>query len=111
MKAATAAEKAWMGRVAALGCICAKIRFNRFEPATVHHLTDGGRRMGHFFTIPLSPWAHQGYCLPGKTSTQMTAIYGPSLAKNKREFERVFGSELELLEKVRTCLGYQPSPE
>jgi hypothetical protein len=107
---ATVAEKKWMSRVAAMGCICARLRFDRYEPATVHHITDCGRRLGHFFTIPLSPWSHQGYCLPGKSGKQMEAIYGPSLAKNKREFERVFGTELELLEKVKSWLGSQPNP-
>jgi hypothetical protein len=66
--------------------------------------------MGHLFTIPLCPWHHQGYVKPGKTSSKMEAIFGPSLAKNKNEFERVFGTELELLEQVRACLGYQHNP-
>lgn len=40
----------------------------------------------------------------------MAAVFGPSLAKSKNDFERVFGTELELLERVRSCLGYLPNP-
>lgn len=39
------------------------------------------------------------------TTSRMTATYGPSLAKDKGEFERVFGTELDLLEEVRRELG------
>lgn len=106
VKSATVEEQKWMGKVAAFGCVACQIRLGTHEPTTVHHLTDCGRRMGHFFTIPLCPWHHQGHCRPGSTSTKMAAIFGPSFAKSKLDFERVFGTELELLEKVRTCLGY-----
>lgn len=99
-----------MGKVAAYGCVACQIRLGVHEPTTVHHITDCGRRMGHLFTIPLCPWHHQGYVKPGKTSAKMEAIFGPSLAKNKTDFERVFGTELELLERVRSCLGYLPNP-
>lgn len=106
----TVKEKAWMGKVAAYGCVACQIRLGVHEPTTVHHITDSGRRMGHFFTIPLCPWHHQGYCRQGKTSTKMEAIFGPSLAKSRPDFERIFGTELDLLEKVRACLGFVPDP-
>jgi len=35
----------------------------------------------------------------------MEQTFGPSLAKSKAEFVRVFGTELELLAKVKECLG------
>lgn len=99
-----------MGRIAREGCICCLIRLGTHEPTTVHHITDCGRRLGHLFTIPLCPWHHQGYCRPGKTSKVMAQIFGPSLAKSKTDFERVFGTELDLLERMRQCLGYKHSP-
>lgn len=106
--AGNAEESAWMGKVAQFGCIACRIRLGVHEPTTVHHITDGGRRLGHLFTIPLCPWHHQGYCRSGMTSKSMEAQFGPSLAKSKRDFERIFGTELDLLEQVRTCLGFKP---
>lgn len=106
--AGNAEESKWMGRIAREGCICCRIQLGTHEATTVHHITSGGRRLGHLFTIPLCPWHHQGYCKQGMTSTKMAAVFGPSLAKSKTEFERIFGTELELLEKVRQCLGFQP---
>lgn len=102
---ATIAEKQWMGKIAAMGCIACKMRLGTHEPTTVHHITDSGRRLGHMFTIPLCPFHHQGYIKPGMTGKRMEQTFGPSLAKSKAEFVRVFGTELELLEKVKSCLG------
>lgn len=97
-----------MGKVAAFGCVACKIRLGTHEPTTVHHITDSGRRLGHMFTIPLCPWHHQGYLKPGKSGKVMEQIFGPSLAKSKAEFTRVFGTELELLAKVQSWLGLTP---
>lgn len=94
-----------MDKVARMGCIACRIRLGVHEPTTVHHITAGGRRMGHLFTIPLCPWHHQGYCRNGITSTSMATLFGPSLAKSRRDFKREFGTELDLLEQVRTCLS------
>lgn len=103
--AGNAEESKWMGKVAAFGCIACKLRLGTHEPTTVHHITDSGRRLGHLFTIPLCPWHHQGIIKYGATGKKMEAVFGPSLAKSKAEFVRVFGTELELLEKVKACLG------
>ena len=52
----TAAEKAHMGRVAALGC-CLCRRYGWYgTPAEVHHIRTGtgaGKRASHYDTIPL----------------------------------------------------------
>lgn len=105
MSDTTAADREWMGKVAAHGCVACRKRFGVHEPTTVHHITSGGRRMGHLFTIPLCPWHHMGLVRPQMTTSRMTATYGPSFAKDKGEFERVFGTELDLLEEVRRELG------
>lgn len=96
-----------MSAIVRLGCICTRIRFDVHEPTTVHHITDSGRRLGHMYTIPLNGWYHQGYCKPGMNSKQMEAYYGPSLAKSKKDFERVFGGEMHLLSLVRQELGWK----
>jgi hypothetical protein len=56
-KSATAAEKAHMGRVAALGCILCG------QPAEVHHLRDGqgmAQRASNWLVIPACPDHHRG---------------------------------------------------
>jgi len=54
-KPATKAEKAHMAFIASLPCvICGSY------PVHVHHLTEAGRRLGNFFTLPLCPSCHVG---------------------------------------------------
>ena len=91
-------------RLQDMGCIVAKLFYRAYRDADIHHLTEGGRRLGNKFTIPLSPWLHRGVCDDGRSCADMTAVYGPSLALNKREFVRVYGSERELLAKVNALL-------
>ena len=83
-------EKHHMGRVAALGCIiCGGL-------AQVHHIkTHMGGGRDHFKTIPLCARHHVGHG------------YSVSLHDGKKAFEAKFGTELELLEKVRKCLQNQ----
>lgn len=51
-KPPTKAERLWMDRIVEYGCIACRIDGYR-RLAAVHHIVDGGRRMGHLFTIPL----------------------------------------------------------
>lgn len=93
----------------ALGCVVSKIYFNRWEPAEIHHLVEGRKRLGHQATIPLSPWFHRGVppqmdMRPSEAAEQI----GPSLAMNKREFVQRFGTERELLEKTNQLLAEIP---
>lgn len=88
-KKANQAEREHMGKVAELGCmICAM-------PACVHHITTGvgmGQRASHYETIPLCPTHHQH------------GGYGVAIHAGKKEWERLYGTELQLLEEVRKSL-------
>jgi len=78
-KSVTAKEKAYMGRVAALGCIVCD------SPAQVHHIREGqgmAQRASNYLTIPLCPEHHSG---------------GFSIHKSPRQFTDIYGSELDLL--------------
>ena len=99
------ADIARFDKLYSLGDIVAKMRAQPHEPATLHHITSGGRRLGHKFTIPLNPWRHQGTVLPGETSSSMKEVYGPSLAKSRAEFEAAYGTELELLAETNRLIG------
>lgn len=56
-------DKAYMGRVAELGCIVCKVLFSRFEPAQVHHIREGqgmAQRASNWLVVPLCPSCHTG---------------------------------------------------
>jgi hypothetical protein len=80
--------------------------FRKFER---HHLTEG-YRLGHRFSIPICAWHHRGVSTPDSDALAMEAIYGPSLALNKKKFIEVFGTERNLCEKVDELLGYGKTP-
>ncbi len=76
----------YMNRVAELGCwICSR-------PANLHHITTGvgmSQRASDYDVIPLCPDHHQH------------GGYGVAIHAGKKEWERRYGSELEILKKVR----------
>lgn len=56
----------------------------------VHHLTDGGRRLGHMFTVPLCQWHHtQGH---------------DSYHRSRKPFMQRYGDNAELLRKANKLL-------
>ncbi len=93
--AATNAEKAHMGRVAAMGCcLCHFLNYGH-SPAEVHHVRQrhGWGRSGHMATIPLCREHHTGQ--PGGIHDM-----------GRAQFAAHYGiSELELLERVSLQLG------
>ena len=87
----TIAERAYMGKVAELGCaICRRLGYGP-TPAEVHHQRTGtgaGKRARHDQTAPLCPEHHRGnaglHCM------------------GRKAFERAYGvTELELIEQTR----------
>jgi len=77
----TASEKSYMGRVAALGCIIPDCG----SPAVLHHprfCCGMAQRASNFLVIPLCPDHHAGAL---------------SIHKSPRQFENLFGSEVDLL--------------
>jgi len=104
---ANKAEQERYNRLKQIICICCydeplQVPYVGVE---IHHMTSGGRRIGNEFTLPLCFWHHRGV-LPAdsKNSTIATLTYGPSLAKNKRQFVNRYGTEAQLLTKVNNLL-------
>ena len=89
-----------------LGCIVSFLYLGRKQvPGDIHHLVEGGRRLGDEYTICLHPWFHRGICPDGNLSVAHAAdTWGPSLALNKREFVLRFGTERRLLETTNYLL-------
>lgn len=89
----------------ALGCVVSRVFFNRWEPADIHHLVEGRKRLGHQFTIPLSPWFHRGIPpLPEMRPSEAEKQIGPSLARSKRDFVAAYGTERDLLEQTNKLI-------
>lgn len=94
--APNAAERAWMDAIVAYGCIACRLDGLGFTPPAVHHILRGGQRIGHLFTLPLcDPGHHQGGQPRGMVSRHPW----------KTRFEDRYGTELELLERLRVELA------
>lgn len=87
-KAATPKEKRYMDSVASLGCVVCRNTGNGQTPALVHHIRTGqgaGQRASNYLTLPLCPIHHMG------------SGSGVSYHDDSPAFERMYGSELDLL--------------
>lgn len=88
-------SKKWFDQLQQLGCIVCKLDLRIFTPPDIHHIHKNGRRIDDFHTIPLCPTHHR---LGIKTKLFV------SRHPWKREFEKRYGTEMELLEKVKALL-------
>ena len=92
---ATKAEKAHLDRVASLGCIICRNEGQGYAPALVHHIRTGmgmRQRNSHFNVMPLCPRHHQ------------TGGFGVAFHSGSREWQKIHGSELDLLAQVQSLL-------
>lgn len=100
-KTATKAQRRRFTDLQMVGCICCRLEGiagdGHPEPADIHHITMGGRRLGHDYTIPLCPWHHRGVGVAGLPDSVLEAGKGPSLARSKRAFVARYGTEMQLL--------------
>ena len=102
----TKEEAQRMKIIKAHGCMLTWLKFGEKKYTEVHHITMAGKRYGHWYTIPLSPWYHRGTCDPGKTKAEMRAKYGASLTDGTRAFIASHHyTELELWQKLQVLLG------
>lgn len=84
-------ERRYMADVASMGClICRSLGYGE-TPAELHHPRSGqgmSQRASNLDAIPLCPAHHRGTMHPGV----------PSIHLDKARFERLFGTEAELVE-------------
>jgi hypothetical protein len=85
-----------MERVSSLGCI---ICGNSYR-SCVHHIIDGGRRKGHYYTIPLCFEHHQS----GYDNRRFTSRHSTHGKGGKAAFEKRYGTEQYLLAKTYKLL-------
>jgi hypothetical protein len=84
-----AIERQYLGKVASLGCMICKM------PAEIHHIRTGQGHMRAKYTqvIPLCHRHHR------------TGGYGVAIHAGIKAWEEMFGTELDMLEKVIRLIG------
>lgn len=103
----TKAQRLRFARIKWLGCIACRIEGAHGVPPEIHHITEGGRRLGHDYTIGLCVWHHRGQ---SELPAHMAELrFGPSLARSKRDFVARYGTERELLSHVNDLLDQEAS--
>ncbi len=90
------ADSIHLSRVAALGCIVCRNHNLGETPAEIHHIRTGqgtSQRAEHRKSIPLCHMHHRN------------GGYGVAIHAGRKQWERNFGTELQLLEQVQLDLG------
>lgn len=86
-----------------LGCVCCAQSGIAHIAQECHHILDGGRRMGHWFTLPLCRGHHQG----DFNKEQRQALpFGHlvAISDGRKLFNAVYESERKLWEIVQDRL-------
>lgn len=81
-----------MDAVAELGCVVCRVQDNVFTPAQVHHILRNGKRIDHMHVLPLCASHHNS----GVNNQQYVSRHPWRV-----EFQKRYGSEMDLLAKVR----------
>ncbi len=95
------ADRDWLAKVAELGCIACRQMGIETPMCEIHHVRAGqgmGQRSKHIGgTIGLCPSHHR------------TGGHGIALHAGQEAFEKVYGTELTLLNIVNLELNYEPA--
>jgi hypothetical protein len=100
----TKGERAYLSRVAALGCIVCRDQHDAATPAEIHHLrehTGAGRRESHANALPLCPVHHR----QGDGSPWFGGELGYHVAP--LQWEQRYGSQREMVERTQQEAGWK----
>ena len=92
----TVAEKDYLNRLAALGCIVCRNEGLYGVAAEIHHIRDGqgmGQRASHYDTLPLCPKHHR------------TGGYGVAFHAGQKDWEAKYGTERDLMTQAQALLA------
>ncbi len=96
----TKPEKDRIDRMLKLGCAaCAELGL--WMTAEVHHIVEGNRRMGHWFTIPLCPGHHRNVWMEEQVAVVPKLV---SIAHGRKEFVKYYSDERALWTRVQIRL-------
>lgn len=99
------AESTRIERMLILGCAaCSMIGIPNHHMIECHHILQGNRRMGHWFTIPLCAGHHRGMFTASQRS-QLELAQLVSVSDGRKMFNLVFDTERVLWEKVQFLLA------
>lgn len=102
----TVAEAAWLARIVIYGCLCCLIAGYRCssEPIERHHIIEGRKRLGHFFTLPLCQGHHRGIWSRRQVA-QMKPEHRVAITDGGKLFTAAFGPQRGLWEILRDHIG------
>jgi hypothetical protein len=92
----TREEERWIKAALNFGCWACVLDGHAPRPTAYHHIVVGGRRLGHLFGF--------GLCDPGHHQNGGQDFI--SRHPNKAQFEARYGTELEILAKLKVRLGF-----
>lgn len=95
-RAPTVAEKKHMSEVADLGCVVCRMQGKGRVPAEIHHIEGKTKKGSHFKVLPLCFDHH-------RRGSDVEPI---SRHPYKKRFVDAYGTEEELLKRVRQYLSY-----
>jgi len=85
-----------------LGCVaCAVLGVPNLNHLELHHILDGGVRMGHWFSIFLCRGHHQG---DWSQIDIFDAAHRVAISDGRKRFRLIYGTERELWERVQNKL-------
>jgi len=85
-----------------LGCVaCAVLGVPNLNHLELHHILDGGVRMGHWFSIFLCRGHHQG---DWSQIDIVDAAHRVAISDGRKRFRLIYGTERELWERVQNKL-------
>ena len=87
----------WFQALQDMGCIVCLNNLDVRSDPDIHHILHAGRRIDDFHTIPLCPSHHR---------SGIKNDIAVSRHPWKKEFEKRYGTETELLEQVRKMVNY-----
>lgn len=86
-----------------LGCVCCAMLGLPHIAEECHHILSGGRRMGHWFTLPLCRGHHQGYF-----NDEQRALIPPekliAISDGSKLFDATYSPQRKLWEVIQDRL-------
>jgi hypothetical protein len=94
LPAPTKTEAAWHDYLRQWGCVVCRFYWLVYTEPEIHHIIDGGKKIGHMWVLPLCLRHHR---MPGQGYATRHSDRGSS---GKAAFEAAYGTEIELMQMM-----------
>lgn len=78
-----------------LGCVCCSQLFIWNIAVDVHHIIIGGKRVSHWYTLPICPGHHRGVWTPEQVEV-IPPLALIAISDGSKRFNRIYGTQREL---------------